>query len=887
MKIISMALCLLATTLGVMLHGDENVPAPPRERVVQTRRLTGQVKLDGRLEEEDWRRPPLNGFTQNDPDDGKPCSERTDVWLAYDDDAIYVAARLHDSDPGRIIRLLSRRDESVDADYFYFCVDPLNDKRSGFMFAVNPSGSITDRVIYNDSWTDTSWDGHWEARTTIDDGGWSVEMRIPFDQLRFKKKDNGEEYLWGVNFRRDIKRKNERATFAWVPKTESAFVSRFARMEGMRGIAPRRLFEVIPYTIGKANFLQEEPGNPFRIGEEFLANAGADIKLGLSSSLTLDLTLNPDFGQVEVDPAVINLSAAESYYSEKRPFFIEGAQIFEFGTGGATSSIGADWSTPRLYYTRRIGRAPQGCADTDGFVDYPDWATILGAGKLSGTLGGGWKLGFMTALTEREYAVIDQEGRRSRWEVEPFANHSVLRAQKEFNQGRQGLGFMATSVLRDLRTDDLSSMLSRQAFSLGVDGWTFLGKKKTWAANGWLAGTHVNGTKEQVSALQRSFPHYFQQPDADYLKLDDGATSLSGMAGRFSLNKEKGNVLINAALGFISPGFDSRDMGYQSRGDVINGHVMLGYRSFKKWKFIKEWDALLFTQRNYNFGGDRIGEQRVILINDLTFTNFWSAYWQWSHNPQKWSNSWSRGGPLMRMGQYDWIDWGIWSNSRKPLVLSFGGYHLLSNWGRSTHVGAFTLQWKPAANFNVSFSPDYEVSKNPAQWLANVEDPVKSDTYGTRYVFGNLDQKTLSCSIRLNWIFSPRLSLQGYIQPFIAVGAYDGFKELRRPRSYDFIDYGTGTSIIALDDGKYVIDPGDGGAPLTLDDPDFNYKSLRGTVVLRWEYRLGSTLYLVWTQDRADYQDPGDLSLGRDLGSMLRAPGDNIFMLKFTYRFKI
>ncbi|MDD8013980.1 MAG: DUF5916 domain-containing protein, partial [Acidobacteriota bacterium] len=597
MKKTIIAIFCLVMVAFFSLFGEETASAPQSERTVQAQRLTGKVKIDGWLQEADWQKEAIAGFLQRDPDDGKPCSEKTEVWLAYDDHAIYVAARLHDAEPDKIISQLSRRDDFTETDYFMFYVDPLYDRRSGFKFLVNPSGSITDCIMYNDVYDDISWDGNWEAAARIDEQGWAVEMRIPFDQLRFKKKKKGEEYLWGVNFRRDIKRKNERATLVWIPKTESAFVSRFARMEGMRDINPKPLVEVTPYVIGKAKFEQEQAGNPFKTGEKFLANGGADIKVGLSSSLTLDLTLNPDFGQVEVDPAVINLSAAESYYSEKRPFFIEGAQVFKFGSGGSTQNVGADWSNPTLFYSRRIGRAPQGYVDTDGYADYPEWTTIMAAGKLSGTIGEGWKLGFMTALTQREYAEIDLNGARSDWEVEPFANYSALRMQKEFNKGRQGLGLIATSVLRDLRTDDLTFVLNKEAFSLGVDGWTFLDKKKVWVATGWLAGTVVSGSREHIAALQRSFPHYFQRPDADYVELDEEATSLSGLAGRFSLNKQKGNVLFNAALGFISPGFDSRDMGFQSQGDIVNGHLMLGYQSYKKWKFIKEWDLLLFTQR--------------------------------------------------------------------------------------------------------------------------------------------------------------------------------------------------------------------------------------------------------------------------------------------------
>jgi len=347
-----------------------------KQKAIKAIRLVEKVILDGQLKEKVWHGKSITGFTQVDPDDGLPPTEKTEVWLAYDDNAIYVAARMHDSEPQKIISLLARRDDFVDADYFLFYVDPYYDRRSGFKFAVNPSGSIADWTLYNDSWDDSSWDGIWEAKTRIDEKGWTVEMRIPFDQLRFKRKEGGD-YIWGVNFKRYIKRKNEIDIYSWCPKTESGVVSRFARMNGMSGIKPKKLFELTPYLVGKADFSSEEEGNPFATGEDFSANSGVDIKYGLKSNLTLDLSINPDFGQVEVDPAVINLSAAETYYSEKRPFFLEGANIFRFGIGGATSRIGADWGDPRFFYSRRIGQAPQGSVDTDGYVWYPDMTTIL------------------------------------------------------------------------------------------------------------------------------------------------------------------------------------------------------------------------------------------------------------------------------------------------------------------------------------------------------------------------------------------------------------------------------------------------------------------------------------------------------------------------------
>ncbi|MCP5108352.1 MAG: hypothetical protein GY950_33505, partial [bacterium] len=676
--------------------------------------------------------------------------------------------------------------------------------------------------------------------------GWTLEMKIPYDQLRFKKKDS---YVWGVNFRRILKRKNEWSGIVWVPREESGFVSHFARLEGIKNINPRRNIEIIPFTAAKAAFSTEEEGNPFETGEDFSANAGLDIKIGLKSNLTLDVTFNPDFGQVEVDPAVINLSAAETFYQEKRPFFIEGANIFTFGRGGANNNIGANYSEPRLFYSRRIGRPPRGGVDSDGYVNYPEWTTILTAAKITGKIGKDWNIGFLNALTQREYAAIDLEGSRSRQEVEPFTYYGVLRVQKEFNKGRQGLGIITTSVLRNLRTENLENSMKRDAFAFAVDGWTFLDKDKTWVVTGWLGGTQVSGSRDVIWDLQNSFPHYFQRPDADHVELDENATTMKGWSARFTLNKQKGNFRFNAAIGAISPGFDSSDMGFQRMGDVVNGHIMVGYRSFKPGKVLRFWSTSLFTQRNYDFGGNKIGEQRIIFIGNVQFLNYWGAYMQMSYNPEKWSRDLTRGGPLTLSLPHTWWDFSINSDDRNPLVVTLGAYLSNSKSGSSVRSPFVQLRWKPGSNFSLSISPQYRFSRETAQWVTNVEDALMTGTYGSRYVFGTIEQKTLSCSLRMDWIFTPKLSLQAYIQPFIAVGSYNRFKELARPRSFDFNPYGEGNATISYADEEYTVDP-DGTGPaqsFSFSDPDFNYKSLRGTALLRWEYRPGSVLYLVWT----------------------------------------
>lgn len=859
-----------------------------QQRVVHAVRAQESIRIDGHLKENVWKGKGYSNFIQLDPNEGEPASQKTVVWVAYDEKAIYVSARLYEKDPGKISTRLGRRDQWLETDWFVFSVDPYYDRRSGFQFAVNPAGSMVDWTIYNDENRDPSWDGVWECKTRIDSKGWSVEMKIPFDQLRFKSKDH---YVWGVNFRRFINRNNEQAGLVWIPKGESGFVSHFARLEGIRGIKPKRSIEVIPYSIGKAAFSSREEGNPFATGSDFLGNGGVDMKVGLQSNLTLDLTVNPDFGQVEVDPAVINLSAAESYYGEKRPFFIEGAGIFRFGLGGVNFNVGADWGDPRIFYSRRIGRPPRGSVDTDGYVQYPEWSTIMGAAKITGKLGKDWNIGVLSALTQREFAQVDLEGSRFKNEVEPFSSYNVIRALKEFNKGRQGLGFIATGVLRDLKDPGLKEILNDNAFTVGVDGWTALDKDKNWVLTGYFAASRVSGSKERIWDLQHSYPHYFQRPDATHVELDENATSMSGWTGRMMLVKEKGNWVLNAALGAISPGYDSTDMGFQWDGDIINGHIWVGYRSYKVGKIFRRWDFNLVTQRNYDFGGNKFGEQRLIALWGASFKNWWEFWGQVSVNAQRWNKDLTRGGPLVRMPPTTWTSFGFASDNRQPAVFSMHTFLLSQEGGSWRYEFSPRLTWNPGGNFSLSIGPNYERGHTVAQYVTTVEDEYMTETYGSRYVFGAIDQRTLSCSIRLNWIFSPRLSLQAYIQPFIAVGAYTGLKELARPGSFEFDQYGGGGSTISYsaENEEYGIDPdGSGPSPLFyVENPDFNYKSLRGTVVLRWEYRPGSTLFLVWTQNRADYANPGDFRFGRDFRGLLNAPGDNIFMVKFTYRFKL
>ena len=860
--------------------------AAPAQRVIRAVRADEPILIDGKLEEKPWRTPPANGFIQSDPKDGEPETEKTDVWIAYDDKALYVAAYCHDSEPAKIIGRLGRRDSDVDSDWFSFAVDPYYDKRTGYQFWVNPANTIMDAALSNDVNDDTSWDGIWESKAALNGDGWIVEMRIPYHQIRFAPKD---EYVWGVNFKRVIKRKNETVSFAWVPKDEAAFVSKFARLEGIAGISPGTHVEIMPYLTGQTQFRQEEPGNPFERGHKLLGNGGVDFKLGLKGNLTLDATVNPDFGQVEVDPAVLNLSAYETFYEEKRPFFIENASIFTgFGRGGVYLNAGMNWPDPRFFYSRRIGRAPQGYVTEPGYVDLPDRSTILGAAKITGKLGG-WNIGFINALTSREFARIDQTGVRLEQQVEPFSFYGVLRAQKDIKEGRHGFGLMATGAMRDTADPTIGGIVNKNAFSLAADGWTFLDEKRTYVVGGWWGGTRIDGSASDISRLQRSSMHYFQRPDASHLSYDPAATSLSGWGGRVQFAKQRGNLLWVFGLGALSPGFDPNDLGYQrSSSDIVNISFLPAYQWTKPGKVFQYFLVALGALRSYDFGGDKTSEAAVSIIQGM-FRNFWNFNVELVYFPGVLSNRLTRGGPMaFTLGGWN-ANFMLATNSRQPFVLEGSGGFTSVPGDETGWNAQVSLHWKPSDNVSLSVGPQYMIDSSQTQWVGRFNDPLMSPTFGARYVFAHIDQRIVSAEIRLNWTFTPRLSLQAYLQPFIAVGAYDRFKELAKPRAYAYNIFGDGASTVVQAGGRTTIDPdGEGPAPaFAFGNPDFNMKSLRGTVVLRWEYKPGSLLYFVWTQNRAAYSNPGTLNLRRDMADLLTAPGDNIFMLKVSYRWNM
>ena len=869
---------LLLLALQASVPNPVSISGPPAE--VRAIRLTVPVAIDGKLDEPVWQGSQgIGSFVQREPTEGAPPSERTVVFLAYDDEALYVGARLDDSSPDSIVARLARRDYFTSADRFWVYLDPYHDKRSGFYFGINAAGTLYDGVLYNDDWDTDEWDGVWQGSTQRTPEGWTVEMRIPYSQLRFKK---SEVQSWGINFKREIARRNEEDFLVYTPRNGSGFVSRFVNLAGITNVTPPRRFVALPYVTSRAELTNPPAGNPFNDGASTTLTGGTDLKFGLGSNFTVDATINPDFGQVEVDPAVVNLSDFETFYPEKRPFFVEGSTIFDFGYGGANNNWGFNWGNPDFFYTRRVGRAPQGSLPANDFSDMPTGTSILGAAKLTGKVGS-WNLGMMHAFTGREMARIDSSGSQRSIEVEPRTYYGVFRTQNEINGGRQGLGIIATTTARAFDDPRLRDEINSSAFGLGMDGWFFLDKDKTWVITGWGGASSIQGSSERITAVQQNSLHYYQRPDADYISVDSNATSLQGFAGRVALNKQKGDWRVNSAIGMISPGFDVMDLGFQFRTDLINAHTVVNRRWANPGKTFRFVNQNLAAFGSWDFGGEFIWGG-LFQSGYFQFLNYRSFDYFVAYNPRRMNNRLTRGGPYTE-GQPGFEgNLFFQTDDRKTFVFGLNLHGNLYQRGSEEgwSVGP-SVEWKPSSSATLSFEPSFDRTFTSAQYVGTFADPTATNTFGNRYVFSDLDQTTLSANLRLNWIFNPRLSLELFAQPLIASGNYTHFKELAAPRTYDFNEYGRNGS--TFDNVNYVADPDGAGpaAPIAVGNPDFNFRSLRGNAVLRWEYLPGSTLFLVWTQSRSDVENIGEFGFRHSMNRLLDAKADNIFAIKVTY----
>ena len=856
-------------------------------------RVGGALSVDGRLDDPAWAQAsPFPTLTQTDPDEGAPASERTDVRVLYDADAVYVGARLFDSAPDRIVSRLARRDASSQSDEFRVLLDSYHDHRSAFEFIVNPVGAKKDILIGNDGeLTDKSWDPVWEAATSIDSAGWTVEIRIPFSQLRFSQ---AHEQVWGVRVARWIERKNELALFPFVAKTDNGVVSRFGHLAGLDGIAAPKRLELLPYVVGRGRFDQDRaPANPFDDGSRYFSGAGLDLKYGVNSNLTLDATLNPDFGQVELDPAYVNLTAFEQFLDEHRPFFVEGTEVFGFGgDGGGVNKFSG---TPLFAYSRRIGREPQGNPTSDGdFEDVPGSTTILGAAKLTGRVADRWSVGLLDAFTGREQATVADltTGARYHDEVEPLTNYLVARLRRDARGGNTSIGFLTTAVNRRIGTPALD-ILPTAAYAGGVDVFHRWGKN-TYTVAASLGASYLRGDSLALQQVQRSSNRYYQRPDAQAFAYESGRTSLRGIAADLYVNKVAGPWRWGLAGSTTTPGFEVNDLGFQKRVDRTSAAASLGRRWTQRGRLFRQGSAYLTVGPSWNYDGDLI--QRLVgAFGFVQLRNFWYINWSARYETAVLDDRLTRGGPLAAKPAAAYASGELVTDTRTRVsAYAFASLVRDAAGGWSLNVlPQVTL--RPSAVTTLSLTAGYTDGRAAAQYVTRTRDTTAVATLGSRYVFAELHQQSAYVTLRANATFSPVFNIELYAQPFSFTGDYRGFKELQARRTFSFNTYGrdNGSTIrdTLLASGTvpgYAIDP-DGasspGEPFTFADPDFRTRSLSVKTVLRWEYRPGSTLFFVWTQSRSGYfpYDPG-FHPSRDFGhELLLDRPINILLVKLNY----
>ena len=762
-------------------------------------------KIDGRLNDLIWQRAPVfTGFTQRRPDTGQAATESTTVQFAYDDKALYVGVMAFDRQPENIVARLARRDQWSEADFVQIAIDAHHDHQTNFVFQVFAGGSLTDGYNYDDGrgW-DSAWDGVWQARQSRHENGWCVEYKIPYQALRFSPQ---EKYTWGINVIRYISRKKEDVYWRMVPLEQSGWPSHFDHLEGIEQIIPPKPLEIMPYIVGRSTFSSDDGSD----SRDFFGNLGVNTRYGLTSGLSLNATVNPDFGQVEADPAVLNLSVFETFFEERRPFFVDGADNFR---------------TPiQLFYSRRIGKQPGFNRIPSGFemVDRPDFTTILGAVKIMGKTTGKTSFGFMEALTAREYASLKSvEGEKNRRDfiLEPRSHILVGRVQQDLFQGNSHIGLTGTSLNRHQAAD---------AYSGSVDWWLHSGHN-AYDFWGQIAGSQAGAATERKR----------------------------GWGNELAVGKRSGWLRGEFHWKAYSKGFEINDLGFLWRNNFYETRAQLALRKDRPWHVFRRNSLSIEQWRRWNFDD-------VVLANGIglstwhQFSTYWELFGSIDHDFRTQDDLETRGGPLIVRPASTDFDLQLESDDRRAISSQLG-----FSWGNDTEGSswrtlALSVEIKPADYIEYHFQPRYQWGFDDAQWVENID----ADGNGTveHFVYGTLSSKTLDLTTRLNVIFSRDLSLELYLQPFLAVGTYKNFKELARPSSYLFTPY-SGLSY----------------------NPDFRRRSLQSNMVLRWEYRPGSTLFLVWSQANSAFSAQPSFRPLKNIGESFLDAGSDIFFVKANY----
>ncbi len=863
-------------------YAQDSTTVVPK-RIYTTKALTsGELPvIDGLMDEAAWNVVEWeNDFIESRPDENTPPSNQTRFKITYDNKNLYIGIQCLDSLPDKIVKRLSRRD-TFDGDWVGVFIDSYYDKRTAFGFIVSAAGVKGDVFETNNGANeDESWNPIWYTKTNIDAEGWTAEMKIPLSQLKFGK---SEEQVWGLEVMRRHFREEERSVWQRLPVDTPGFISEFGELHGLFNLEPQKQMEIQPYTVGSIKTYEAEDGNPFSDGSDGQLTGGLDAKIGITNDLTMDLTINPDFGQVEADPSAIALDGFQIFFREQRPFFVENKNIFDYRI--SSSEAGNTFGSDNLFYSRRIGRGPQGFPDTtdEEFVDQPENTNIIGAAKFSGKTKDGWSIGVLESVTAKKYATIDNNGQRRKEIVEPLTNYFVGRLQKDFNDRNTFIGGIFTATNRDNLTQQLD-FLHTSAFTGGID-FKHQWNDRDWYLGGNIIWSHVKGSTEAIQNTQESITHLFQRVGADHVDVDLNRTSLSGTGGNIQLGKiGNGHWKFESGATWRSPELEINDIGFQRRADDIRHYTWIGYQTLKPDNTFRKVGINYNHWSAWDFGGNH----NSLMFNTNSWQNWknnWFTNLGFNYEPISYSNFALRGGPRLKQSAGFSFWNGISMDRRKKLRFNFfhNGNKAVDD-SNSSYNAEFRLTYQPINSLRISASPEYSINRDKLQYIDNLE--VNGET---RYLNGTVDQRTLSMSFRLNYTINPNLTIQYWGQPFISRGRYSDFKEVTDPMAKEFnnrISPFLGNQISLANDVYEIDDDLDGTIDFSFDNPDFSFVQFRSNLVVRWEYTPGSEIYLVWSQDLSQSGNPQE-GLFNDLQDNIfnNEKPQNIFLIKATYRF--
>lgn len=851
-------------------EGDAGLPQAVKQ-VTAVRINPERPHVDGLLDDAMWQETTFaTGFSQRDPVEFDRAHNGTEFAICYDDDALYIAARMQSLDP--VMSAVTRRDNIANSECIIVSLDTYENKRTAYTFVVTATGVRSDFYHGSDDYEDRDyeWDPVWEAAARRRADGWTMEMRIPLSQLRFQRK---AELAWGINVNRWVPTANEDSYWVLVPKNETGWSSRMGRVVGIENIAPSRRIEFLPYVTG--NLRRDDSideADPFRDVNDYSARAGGDLKVGVGPNLTLTGAINPDFGQVEADPAVVNLTAFETIFEERRPFFTEGSDLLS-GDG------------PNYFYSRRIGASPWGFAtgtDTGTYSHVPNSTSIIGAAKLTGRTNNGLNIGLLGAVTSEETGDIYDQGTDSfeEQQVQPRTVYGTARLQQEFGRDASTVGVIFTGVERDLDDSPIADELRRRAIAGGVDfNLRFAGGK--YVVGGDTGASYIDGNESVMTAAQLSSARYYQRPDADYVDVDTTRTDLTGWVGNLRVEKLAGqHWLWGMGAGAVSPGFELNDAGRLQTADDVDGWGWLRYRENEAGSLFHDWWIQSRSDSRWNFGGVR-NWTTVDVEGNATFTNFVGTNLLYHAMVGGLSDDFLRGGPLIKASPSWSIENAWWSGDNRRTSWRLWGKHWKSDLGSwSYHVeGSVTV--RPWDRLQLSLNSRWDHSMF-ALYIGR-EGGGPPETFGDRHIISFIDLDELRLGARVDLAITPDLSLEFYAEPFNSSGRYHDFSELIAARTTDLRYYGRvpGTSITDNGDGTYTVT--DGADTFAINRPDFNLVSFRSNFVLRWEWLPGSTFFFVWQQNSGELSPVFETVRPANLFDALQADGESFVAIKISY----